>query len=325
MTATPDVSVIMANYNGARYLRPALQSLLRQTLTSWELILVDDASSDESVAVAEQTANGDPRVHIFRQTANSGPAAARNRALDAARGQWIAVFDSDDLMVPQRLQLLLQRARNDEATIVADNLMLFSDSDPDSKPRRYLKNRLGRSPHWVSLAEFINSNWLYARTPDLGYLKPMIRTDVVRRLNARYDEHLRIGEDYNFLARILAHGHQIRLEPSAMYLYRKHSNSISHRMSAADIHALLDADRRFDRQAGLTHEERTALARRRHSLESLLIYDGVISAIKDGAPGRGATMALSEPRIWPLLTRPVASRLKRLGQTLTRETMARIG
>jgi succinoglycan biosynthesis protein ExoO len=133
MTATPDVSVIMANYNGARYLRPALHSLMRQTLTSWELILVDDASSDDSVAVVEQTANGDPRVHIIEQTANSGPAAARNRALEAASGQWIAVFDSDDLMVPQRLEQLIRRARSDGATIVADNLMLFSDSDPNSK------------------------------------------------------------------------------------------------------------------------------------------------------------------------------------------------
>ena len=325
MTAIPDVSVIMANYNGARYLRPALRSLMGQTLTSWELILVDDASGDDSVAVAEQTANGDPRVHIIRQTVNSGPAAARNRALEAASGHWIAVFDSDDLMMPQRLQLLLQRATSDEATIIADNLMLFSDSKPDSKPRRYLRNRLGRSPHWVSLVEFIDSNRLYSLTPDLGYLKPMIRADIVRRLNARYDEHLRIGEDYNFLARIMAHGHQIRLEPAAMYLYRKHPDSISHRMSAAAIHALLDADQRFYRQAGLTHEERTALTRRRHSLESLLIYDGVISAIKDGDPGRGATMALSEPRIWPLLTRPVTSRLKRLGQTLTCKTAARAG
>jgi len=264
---------------------------MRQTLTSWELILVDDASSDDSVAVVEQTANGDPRVHIIPQTANSGPAAARNRALEAASGQWIAVFDSDDFMVPQRLEQLLRRARTDEATIVADNLMLFSDSEPDSKPRRYLRNRLGRSPHWVSLAEFIDSNRLYSLSY-LGYLKPMIRTDVVRRLNARYDEHLRIGEDYNFLARIMAHGHQIRLEPSAMYFYRKHATSISHRMSAADIHALLDADQRFYRQTGLTHEERTALTRRRHLLESLLIYDGVIAAIKGGNPGRGATMAL---------------------------------
>jgi len=86
---------------------------MRQTLTSWELILVDDASSDDSVAVVEQTANGDPRVHIIPQTANSGPAAARNRALEAASGQWIAVFDSDDFMVPQRLEQPLRRARTE--------------------------------------------------------------------------------------------------------------------------------------------------------------------------------------------------------------------
>jgi hypothetical protein len=109
----------------------------------------------------------------------------------------------------------------------------------------------------VSLAEFIDSNRLYSLSY-LGYLKPMIRTDVVRRLNARYDEHLRIGEDYNFLARIMAHGHQIRLEPSAMYFYRKHATSISHRMSAADIHALLDADQRFYRQDGADAPETLA-------------------------------------------------------------------
>jgi len=320
MTAAPDVSVIMANYNGARYLRAALQSLMRQTLKSWELILVDDASSDESVAVAEQTANGDSRVHIIRQTANGGPAAARNRALDAVSGKWIAVFDSDDLMVPQRLELLLERARADDATIVADNLMLFSDSH--SRPRRYLRNRLGRSPHWIGLAEFIDSTWIYSRTPDLGYLKPMIRADVVRRLGARYDERLRIGEDYNFLVRIMAQGHQLRLDPSAMYLYQKHATSTSHRFSAADIRAILDADERFLRQAGLTFEESASLKRRIRSLESQLIYDGVIAAIKGGDPGRGATIALSQPRIWLLLTRPVTARLIRLSRKLRPDATA---
>jgi len=320
MTAAPDVSVIMANYNGARYLRAALQSLMRQTLKSWELILVDDASSDESVAVAEQTANGDPRVHIIRQTANGGPAAARNRALDAVSGKWIAVFDSDDLMVPQRLELLLERARADDATIVADNLMLFSDSH--SRPRRYLRNRLGRSPHWIGLAEFIDSTWIYSRTPDLGYLKPMIRADVVRRLGARYDERLRISEDFNFLVRIMAQGHQLRLDPSAMYLYQKHATSTSHRFSAADIRAILDADERFLRQAGLTFEESASLKRRIRSLESQLIYDGVIAAIKGGDPGRGATIALSQPRIWLLLTRPVTARLIRLSRKLRPDATA---
>src|SRR5258705_1061379 len=310
----------MANYNGARYLRAALQSLMRQTLKSWELILVDDASSDESVAVPSKTAKGDTRVHIIRQTANGGPAAARIRALDAVSGKWIAVFDSDDLMVPQRLELLLERARADDATIVADNLMLFSDSH--SRPRRYLRNRLGRSPHWIGLAEFIDSTWIYSRTPDLGYLKPMIRADVVRRLGARYDERLRISEDFNFLVRIMAQGHQLRLDPSAMYLYQKHPTSTSHRFSAADIRPILDADERFLRQAGLTFEESASLKRRIRSLESQLIYDGVIAAIKGGDPGRGASIALSQPRIWLLLTRPVTARLRRLSRKLRPDATA---
>jgi len=318
---TPEISVIMANYNGATYLPAALQSLLRQTFKRWELLFVDDASSDESVALVRQRERADTRIRIFRQPIRRGPAAARNRALEAATGTWVAVFDSDDLMMPDRLERLLQRATTDEATIVADNLMLFSESDP--KPRRYLRNHLGRSPHWIGLAEFADSNCLYTSTPDLGYLKPMIRADIVRRLNARYDESLRVGEDYDFLARMMAEGHQIRLDPAAMYLYRKHTNSVSHRLAASDIMALLSADQRFRRRAGLLYEEIKALNRRRRSLESLLIYDGVIAALKDGNPAYGAMTALSQPRIWPLLTRPLAARLKRLAQALATERVAR--
>jgi succinoglycan biosynthesis protein ExoO len=312
----PEVSVIMANYNGAKYLRSALQSLQHQSLKEWELILVDDASDDDSVPMAQKIARTDDRIRIFRQPSRRGPAAARNRALEVANGAWIAVFDSDDLMVPDRLERLLERAISDKATIVADNLMLFGDSG--FKPRRYLRNRLGRSPHWISLAEFIDSNRLYSLTPDLGYLKPMIRTDIVRRLNARYDETLRIGEDYNFLARIMAQGHQIRLDPTAMYLYRKHESSVSHRMTAADLNALIAADERFLR-LGLVYEEIKALDRRKRSLESLLAYDGVITALKAKDHTRGALIALSQPRIWPLLTRPLAARLRRLAQTLNRK------
>jgi succinoglycan biosynthesis protein ExoO len=319
--STPEISVIMANYNGAVYLPAALQSLLRQTLKSWELIFVDDASSDESVALVRQFARRDSRIRFFRQSVRHGPAAARNRALDAANGTWVAVFDSDDLMMPERLERLLRRATDDQATIIADNLMLFSEAD--SKPRRYLRNRLGRSPHWIGLAEFVDSNCLYSPTPDLGYLKPMIRTDIVRRLNAHYDESLRIGEDYDFLGRIMAEGHQIRLDPAAMYLYRKHTSSVSHRLTAGDITALLAADQRFRRRADLMYEEIRALDRRRGSLESLRIYDEVIASLKGGNPARGAVTALSQPRIWPLLTRPLAARVKRLAQALANSAVAR--
>lgn len=303
------ISLIMANYDGARHIAAAIQSAIGQTLKSWELILVDDASTDDSIAKAEQAAAGDSRIRIIMQRQNRGPAAARNRALEIASGDWIAVFDSDDLMLPQRLELLLRRAETDGAVIVADNLLLFSAT---SRPRPFLTHRLSRAPCWIGLAEFIESNCLYSRDPDLGYLKPMIRADIVRDNGFRYDEGLRIGEDYHFLARLMAQGHQLRLEPSCLYLYRKHENSISHRLTAEDITALLGAENRFARPGANDRQVTKALKHRRRSLESLLVYDQTIVAIKNGNLARAVSHAVSRPHIWPLLTRPVTARVKRL-------------
>lgn len=314
MTTVPRVSVIMANFNGTLYLRGALRSLLSQTMNSWELLFVDDASTDDSVAMAREVTNGDPRVKVIEQHENRGPAVARNQALDMAQGEWVAVFDSDDLMAPRRLELLLNRANTDQAAIVADNQLWFSESAP--KPRPYLKNSLGNTPHWIELADLIKSSCLYSRKPDLGYLKPMIRMELITRFKARYDERLRIGEDYYFLASMLANGQRLRTEPTALYLYRKHESSISHRMGAAHIHALMEADERFGKRVVLSHREKRSLGRRRRSLETLLAYDRVIHAIKQGKPARGAGLAMRNPQIWPLLTRPIAARLRRVGQVL---------
>ena len=314
MSPSPRVSVIMANFNGTRYLGGAIGSLMKQTMSDWELIFVDDASTDDSVAAAREAANRDPRITIIAQPENRGPGAARNAALEVARGDWIAIFDSDDLMAPRRLELLLSRAASDGAEMVADNLLIFSEAA--RKPRVYLTNALGEAPHWVELADLIESNCLYSRTPDLGYLKPMINAKLIAQMKLRYDEQLRIGEDYYFLASLLANGHRLRIEPTALYLYRKHESSISHRMTALHIRALMDADEDFRKRIRLNHRERRSLDRRRQSLEALLTYDRVVHAIKQGRPGRGAGLAMRNPRIWPLLTRPITARLKRVGQAL---------
>ena len=314
MSPSPLVSMIMANFNGSRFLRDAIRSLKQQTISGWELIFVDDASHDDGVAMASEEARGDPRVTIVALTENRGPGAARNRALELAQGEWIAILDSDDLMAPDRLERLVDRAARDRAAIVADNLLWFTDAA--SKARPYLKGGAYDAPHWIGLAELIESNCLYARTPDLGYLKPMVKRDLIAQSNVRYDERLRIGEDYYFLASLLASGERLRFEPTAMYLYRKHKGSISHRMESCDIRALMEADERFRMRVPLGPRERQSLNRRRQSLETLLAYDRVIHAIKHGRPARGAGLAMRNPRIWPLLARPIAARLKRVGEAI---------
>lgn len=309
MSGRADVAVIMANYNGARFIAAAIRSIVQQTLASWELIIVDDASTDDSVAIAERAAGGDPRIKIVTQRANRGASAARNRALDLVTARWIAIVDSDDLMPPQRLESLLRRAHITGATIIADNLLEFSSN---ARPRSFLPDRLCKEVSWISLESFIRSNSLYSRTPPLGYLKPLIRADVIREFGLRYDETLRIGEDFDFLIRLMARGYRMLLDPTSVYFYRKHDGSISHRLRAGDITALIAADDRFTRRGvSFPQPVAAALKRRRRSLQSLLAYDEIITAIKRADFLAAARRALGHPHIWPMLIQPIAARLRR--------------
>ncbi|MBV8975755.1 MAG: glycosyltransferase family 2 protein [Alphaproteobacteria bacterium] len=307
----PEVSVVMANYNGERYLAAAIESLRAQSLPSWELLFVDDASDDRSIAEAFAAAEGDSRIRILRQPFNRGPAAARNRALAETQGRWVAVLDSDDLMKRDRLRTLIDRAEQDKAEIVADNMLMFSEEG--CAAAIYLPASFAGKPRWIDLAGYIDGNRLYSRVPDLGYLKPLISANLLRRTGIRYDERLRIGEDYDLIARLLAAGARMRIEPSANYFYRRHPHSTSWRMQVSDIEALIAADMRFACEVRpLVPEERRALSRRTASLRTILLYERAVDMIKAGSYGDAALICLSAPRIWPLLTRPVRVRLKRL-------------
>ena len=90
-----------------------------------EIIISDDASTDDSVTIAQRIAAADPRVRLITSTRNSGPGAARNRAIAAAMGEWLAVLDSDDFAHPDRLDTLLRAASQDGADVVADDLLIF--------------------------------------------------------------------------------------------------------------------------------------------------------------------------------------------------------
>jgi len=310
MTERPLVSVITANYNAGRYLPAAIHSVLEQTLGSLELIVVDDRSSDDSVAILQREAARDPRVRVLVQAQNGGPAAARNRALDAARGRWIALFDSDDLMAPDRLERLVERAQGDGADMVADNLMVFADGS-DEPWRPLLTGRDYAEPRWIDLAEYIAANRLYAKRPGLGYLKPLFCAE--RLAGLRYREDLRIGEDYDFVARLLARGCSLRFEPAALYRYRKHASSISHVLRREHIERMIAADAALAGEfAAQPASVRRAQHARERSLETALAYDRVIEGLKAGRLPDVLAASVRSPSVLPLLTMPVTARLKRI-------------
>lgn len=299
MSTPPLVSVVMANLNGAAHIRAAVRAVLRQTLTDLELIISDDGSSDESLALACAEAAGDPRLVILRHDAPSGPAAARNRALAAARGDWIAIVDNDDLIHPERLARLIAAATRDRADIAADNLLTFYEGGakaPHAHPR-------WDAPRWVSAAAYERSNRMLGPGPSLGYLKPVFK----RARAARYDETLRIGEDSDLVLRLLMSGARMRVYPELGYFYRKHAGSISHRLSAPPLDALIAAYAKLD--PGPDASLGVALAEQRAALKDARGFVDLTAALKKKDMGGALRAALKRPGAAPLLRDAIGARL----------------
>jgi len=99
----PLVSIITPSFNCADFLSHTIESVIAQTWQEWELIIVDDCSTDLSLDIAWSYARKDRRIKVFRLNSNSGPAVSRNTAIEKAQGQYIAFLDSDDLWYPQKL------------------------------------------------------------------------------------------------------------------------------------------------------------------------------------------------------------------------------
>ena len=106
------VSIIMPSYNTALYIKKSIESVLAQTYTNWELIIVDDCSTDNTDEVLSEI--HDDRIKYFKNEKNSGAAVSRNKALREARGQWIAFLDSDDLWMPGKLEKQIQFMEKNE-------------------------------------------------------------------------------------------------------------------------------------------------------------------------------------------------------------------
>ena len=102
MSSRPTVSIVIPLYNPGEFLHPMIQSIFAQTFTDWEIIAVDDGSTDESWQYLQRI--DDPRVRIVRNEHNMGSSAAHNRGVELASGKWIAKMDADDLCMPMRIE-----------------------------------------------------------------------------------------------------------------------------------------------------------------------------------------------------------------------------
>ena len=326
-TAPVDISFLMAAHNAAPWIETAIRSALDQAGVAVEVLVVDDGSTDGTASVLARLAAADPRIRPIpldaaHTHAPRGPSAARNAALAAARGRWVAILDADDLIVPDRSRTLLDLAAATDADLIADNPIPFTGAfDPGGAG---MLDR-GREPYLftVELAQYLTCNRMLTPGVKLGYLKPMLRADVVRRHGLRYVDTVRVGEDFLFCVAALAEGARFVVSSYAGYGYRRGPASLSHRLRLADIEHLDAAFAAYAEGGALAgHRARSAGIRQasrayRDSLATAQVIARVVEAAQGGRWLRGAALALTRPRAWRFLTSSLmAAAGKRAGRRL---------
>lgn len=290
------VSVIIACRNVQSYIAAAIESVRRQSFQSFEIIVIDDLSSDETGHIADGLSKLDARVRVIAGR-GVGPAGARNIGIEVAKGEWIAILDGDDLMHLNRLASLLALAADSKADIVADELMAFTDDGNQRDAWLFLGADFPLNREWITLSDLLSSQQDASKESKLGYLKPMIRRDFLRQTMVRYREELIIGEDFDFLARCLMAGATMTFTRLPLYFYRRHAKSISYRLNVKHADLMVDGSEAFQREfsQALPEAERARLVRRHRRLKVQAAAQRLMQALKSGRVGVISRTCVVEP------------------------------
>ncbi len=273
------IDVIIAAWNRSDTIERAILSALAEPEVR-HVIVVDDGSSDDTAARARQCGAKDGRVIVEQLSSNLGPAAARNVALKISTAPWVAVLDGDDFFLPGRIRRLLAKA--DGWDFVADDLLqIHEDRFGNETPTPILSDR-HFEPWSLSLEQFVLGNvtrYGIVRK-ELGFLKPLIRRSFLDHHHLRYDEALRLGEDYALYARALALRARFLVVPARGYASVVRADSISARHDKRDLERLRDSDLELTVSRILTPRERRALKKHYSSVDCRVQWVAVIEAVK---------------------------------------------
>ena len=215
METAPLVSVIMPVYNVEIYLAEAIESILTQTLSDLELIVIDDCSTDGSAAILRDYASRDERVRLLLHERNQGMASTRNSGIAVSRGEFIAMMDSDDISLPQRLEkqaAFLQA--HPHIGVVGSYLQSVSADSCEGEIHSYPQEHT-----------FIVMEWILGGRTTMPGSVYMTRRDVLLSVGG-YDDSQQFVDDKDLYARLFFETKFASL-PEALYLYRSHANQWS--------------------------------------------------------------------------------------------------
>lgn len=240
METSPHISIIVPTFNLENYIDKTLESIVQQTFSDWEVLTVDDGSTDNTSALIEGWAKRDDRIKLLRNQRSKGVSGARNTGIENARGKWIVFLDGDDLFRKDALQTRVQasNAHPDCCFISGDFTRFHSDNDMDGRPfsetdlhwRKYLhgSTNLQTAPRLVfdPVKYFLISPLTWT-----GCV--MIRAHLIKKLSG-FNERFISAEDNHLWLRVAASVDRMLFVPDSISYYRQRKNSLTH--SGRPIH-----------------------------------------------------------------------------------------
>jgi glycosyltransferase involved in cell wall biosynthesis len=226
----PKVSVIVAVYNAELFIHRCLDSLLRQTLPDFEILLIDDGSTDSSKSICDEYAAKDSRIRLFHKS-NGGVASARQMGLDNMIGEYSIHVDSDDWVEPTMLEELHTKAKADNADMVICDFYYEREEG-----KTIYSNEEPASLDGISVIEG------FCRTKCAALWNKLIRTACYKAHDIFFHPDVNLCEDFLVNVKLLSHDIRVSYLPKAFYHYVRYGNAYSITRSTDDklfVHRLL--------------------------------------------------------------------------------------
>ena len=233
------VSIITPFLNAEAHLAEAIDSVRAQTETDWELLLIDDGSTDASLAIGRAAAHADPRIHLLPASddAPRGAAAARNAGIAAARGDFVAFLDADDVFEPHMLATTLAAAADHPSAAMVFGPTLWWH--PDASGRDWRETTDGRAGRLHRAPALLRSLILLQHGEVPCTCSVLVRRSAIDAVGG-FDERFHLYEDQTLWVKLF-HRHDVYVTPVCLSRYRQHAGSVSARAAAADQYDRLTA------------------------------------------------------------------------------------
>jgi succinoglycan biosynthesis protein ExoO len=298
---TKSVSVIVAAWNAASYIGSALKSALDQTESDFEIIVVDDGSTDDTCRIVADFAAADNRVRLLRMESNGGPARARNAALEVAEGDWITILDADDHFHPRRLEVLLDYSRRYDADFVADNQVLAEAATGRSLEVMFPAIR---TPHVVSPAAFILNNMPGKTKRKYGLLKPLMRRSFLVERGLRYDDEARFASDFLMYFAALVKGCRFLVVPDPLYWYSLTPGAITRTRTVEQMRYVADRISAYLDTPEVARDPalRRAIEIRNLAVEKDLAFNRVVAPLRQKEAADAFRLLMQSPALAPYVS-----------------------